>query len=203
MDVIEVVRKDHDRVEELFSRYHGGGGITGLVKGITGNVPAKQRRAAVEGLCRELDLHARLEEEILYPAARATGDGQLVRLIDESRREHARLKETVRELRGRSGEAESLENEVNALQEQVEHHVSEEEGEMLPLLEQVMAAERRAELGRRFQAGKRQPGGRRAQRATARRGRAARAGGRRRTARATKGARQKKRARGRRKAQRK
>jgi len=135
--------------------------------------------------------------------ARATADGQLVRLIDESLREHAKVKEMVRALRGRSKEAENLESEVNALQEQVEHHVSEEEGEMLPLLEQVMAAERRAELGRRFQAGKRQPGGRRAQRATARRGRAARAGGRRRTARATKGARQKKRARGRRKAQRK
>src|SRR5262249_8549619 len=117
MDVIEIVRKDHDRVEELFSRYHGGSGITGLVKGLIGNVPARQRRTAVEGLCRELDLHARLEEQILYPAARATADGQLVRLIDESLREHAKVKEMVRELRGRSPEAEDLDSRVNALQE--------------------------------------------------------------------------------------
>src|SRR5262249_8608797 len=166
MDVIEIVRKDHDRVEELFSRYHGGGGITGLVKGLTGNVSARQRRTAVEGICRELDLHARLEEHILYPAARVTGDGQLARLVDESLREHAKVKEMGRELQMGWQGAEDLDSRVNALQEEVEHHVSEEEGEMLPRLEQMMSAERRAELGGRFQAGKRSTGGRRAQRRT-------------------------------------
>ena len=200
MDVIEIVKKDHDRVEELFSRFRGGGGLTGLVKRVTGNVPARQRRTAVEGICRELDIHARLEEEILYPAARATGDGELARMIDESFREHARVKEMVRELRTGKHEGEELDNRVNALEECVSHHVNEEEGEMLPRPEEVMSPERRADLGRRFQAGKRRSAPR-ARKATAR-ARATRAGGRRRVARATKGTRQKKRAR-RRTAQRK
>jgi len=200
MDVIQIVKKDHDRVEELFSRFRGGGGLTGLVKRVTGNVPARQRRTAVERICHELDIHARLEEAILYPAAQATGDGELARLIDESLREHARVKEMVRELRTGKHEGEELDNRVNALEECVSHHVNEEEGEMLPRVEEVMSPEQRADLGRRFQAGKRR-GAPRARKAPAR-ARTKRAGGRRRTTTAAKGTRQKKRAR-RRTAQRK
>jgi len=200
MDVIEIVKKDHDRVEELFSKFRGGGGLTGLVKRVTGNVSTRQRRTAVVAICRELDIHARLEEEILYPAARATGDGELARQIDESLREHARVKAMVHELQTTSFEGEELDNRVNALEECVSHHVNEEEGEMLPRVDEVMSPEQRADLGRRFQAGKRRSAPR-ARKATAR-ARATRTGGRRRTARATKGARQKKRVR-RRTAQRK
>ena len=72
MDAIELIMKDHDRVEELFARFKGGGGLTGLVRRVTGNVPARERRTAVEHICRELDVHTRVEEEILYPAAQAT-----------------------------------------------------------------------------------------------------------------------------------
>jgi hemerythrin superfamily protein len=189
MDVIDIVKKDHDRVEELFSKFRGGGGLTGLVKRVTGNVPTRQRRTAVDGICRELDIHARLEEEILYPAARATGDGEIARMIDESLREHARVKELVRELRTGKHEGDELDNRVNALEECVSHHVNEEEGEMLPRLEEVMSPEERADLGRRFQAGKGRSAPR-ARKATAR-ARTKRT----RVARAVKSTRQKKRAR--------
>jgi hypothetical protein len=102
----------------------------------------------------------------------------------------------VHELQTTSYEGEQLDERVNALEECVTHHVNEEEGEMLPRLEQVMAAEQRAELGRRFQAGKRGTAPRARKRP--RRARATRAGGRRQTVRAAKSTRQKKRARGRR-----
>jgi hypothetical protein len=83
MDAITLIKKDHDKVEELFARYNGGGGLTGLVKRITGNVPVRQKTTALEGICRELDVHARIEEEILYPALRKTGDPELQRQVDE------------------------------------------------------------------------------------------------------------------------
>jgi len=155
MDVIDVVRKDHRRVEELFSRFRGGGGLTGLVRRVTGDVPRRQRRSAVEGICRELDLHARLEEEIVYPAARATADPELGRLIGESLREHARVKQLVAQLRATSPEDGDVDARVDALEECVRHHVTQEEGEMLPRLEQVMPERERAQLGRRMQARKR------------------------------------------------
>jgi len=155
MDVIEIIKKDHDRVEELFSRFKGGGGLAGLVRRVTGTVPNRQRRTAVEGICRELDLHARLEEEIFYPPVRSTGDTELGRLIEESLREHARVKELIRELRDGRHEDAELDARVNALEECVQHHVREEENEMLPRVEQLMPELERAKLGRRMQARKR------------------------------------------------
>jgi hemerythrin superfamily protein len=160
MDAIGLLKKDHDKVEELFARYHGGGGLTGLVKRVTGNVPARQKTTAVDGICRELDVHARIEEEIFYPALRRTGDAELQRLVDESVREHARVKELVRTLerRGREmdGDTDAL---VSELQQCVDHHVREEENEMFPRVEDVVSEDERGTLGRALQARKRELGG--------------------------------------------
>ncbi len=203
MDVIEIVKKDHDRVEALFTRFNGGGGLTGLVKRVTGSVSPRQRKAAVVGICRELDIHTRLEEDILYPAASATGDTELARLVDESWREHARVKELVRELRDGGFEGEELDRRVNALEECVQHHVGEEENEMLPRLAELMPEERRAGLGRLMQAGKRRSAPRTAaarRKRASTRGRTVRAAGARRRTGAAKSIRRKKRARARRRA---
>ena len=173
MDAIELVKKDHDRVEELFARFKGGGGLTGLVRRVTGNVPPRQRRLAVEGICRELDVHARIEEEILYPAVRATEDAELQKLVDESLREHARVKEHVAWLCQHHAD-EELDDRVTALELDVQHHVNEEENEMLPRVEQLLPEAQRAALGRRMQQRKRELGAGRAAptRAAARKGRA-------------------------------
>jgi len=155
MDVIMIIKKDHERVNELFSRFKGGRGLTGLVRRVTGNVPERQRRTAVEGICRELEIHTALEEDIFYPAVRATGDPELGRQIDESLREHARVKDLVRQLREGRYEGEELDARMSALEECVQHHVREEEGEMLPRVEQIVPERQRSDLGRRMQARKR------------------------------------------------
>ena len=185
MDAIDLVKKDHDRVEELFRRFKGGGGLTGLVRRATGTVPPRQRRTAVEGICRELDVHARIEEEILYPAIRSIHDADLDRMVKESLREHARVKRDVAALRRRS-DGEGVEDRVAALEECVNHHVSEEENEMLPRVADLLDPAKREALGRRMQARKRAlAAGRPATRAAAGRRAAARktaGGGRRRRA---------------------
>ena len=172
MDVIDVIKKDHRRVEELFSRFRGGGGLTGLVRRVTGDVPSRQRRSAVDGICRELDVHARLEEEIVYPAARATGDPELGRLVGESLHEHGRIKELVGQLRDAGPHDGDVDARVDALEERVRHHVSEEESEMLPRLEHVVSERDREQLGRRMQ-GRRRGASAPRRRAVKRRGRRA------------------------------
>ena len=170
MDVVDLVKRDHDRVEELFTRFKGGGGLTGLVKRVTGNVSLRQRRTAVTAVCRELDTHATLEEEILYPAARATGDADLGRMLDEAAREHARVKEMVAELRQGRHEGDDLDTKMSSLEECVSHHVREEENEMLPRIESLIDERQRARLGQRMQARRRRARARRAtRRPTARR----------------------------------
>jgi hemerythrin superfamily protein len=197
MDAITLIKKDHDKVEELFARYNGGGGLTGLVKRITGNVPVRQKTTALEGICRELDVHARIEEEILYPALRKTGDPELQRQVDESIREHARVKELVGKLRTRTGEPDAdTDAMVSELQQCVDHHVREEENEMFPRMEEVVPEPERRELGRQLQERKRTLGGGTARRARpAARGRTRTAGVRRSVAKKTAARTRKKRAR--------
>jgi iron-sulfur cluster repair protein YtfE (RIC family) len=197
MDAITLIKKDHDKVEELFARYNGGGGLTGLVKRITGNVPVRQKTTALEGICRELDVHARIEEDILYPALRKTGDPELQRQVDESIREHARVKDLVGKLRTRTGELDAdTDAMVSELQQCVEHHVREEENEMFPRMEEVVPEPERRELGRQLQERKRTLAGGTARRARpAARGRTRTAGVRRSTAKKTTARPRKKRAR--------
>jgi len=197
MDAITLIKKDHDKVEELFARYNGGGGLTGLVKRITGNVPVRQKTTALEGICRELDVHARIEEDILYPALRKTGDPELQRQVDDSIREHARVKELVGKLRTRTGEPDAdTDAMVSELQQCVDHHVREEENEMFPRMEEVVPEPERRELGRQLQERKRTLAGGTARRARpAARGRTRTAGVRRSAAKKTAARPRKKRAR--------
>jgi hemerythrin superfamily protein len=197
MDAITLIKKDHDKVEGLFARYNGGGGLTGLVKRITGNVPVRQKTTALEGICRELDVHARIEEDILYPALRKTGDPELQRQVDESIREHARVKDLVGKLRTRTGELDAdTDAMVSELQQCVDHHVREEENEMFPRMEEVVPEPERRELGRQLQERKRTLAGGTARRARpAARGRTRTAGVRRSVAKKTAARPRKKRAR--------
>jgi iron-sulfur cluster repair protein YtfE (RIC family) len=177
MDVVDLVKRDHDRVEELFRRFNGGGGLTGLVRRVTGTVSPRQRKTAVTALCRELDTHAQLEEEILYPAIRATGDTELGRMVDEAFHEHARVKDMVAELRQGRHAGEELDAKMSSLEDSVSHHVREEEDEMLPRVQSVIDERERARLAQRMQVRRRRVLGRGAtlragRRAAARRGRA-------------------------------
>jgi hemerythrin superfamily protein len=182
MDATELLKRDHDAVAKLFQRFRMGRGN-------------RTRRAVLEQICDELTVHAQIEEEIFYPAVRATGDATLVEKVDEALREHAEVKASVEALRARSDEAEGtdVEGMMARLAESVEHHVGEEEGELFPRLAEVMDERHRADIGRRLKARKdeltgggpsRQRRVARARRrtATTRRRRARTAGGRRKPA---------------------
>jgi len=153
MDAIELLKKDHQEVTKLFQRFSGGKGD-------------RNGRSVVEKICDELDVHSRIEEEIFYPAVREA-DTELAREVDEALQEHARVKEQVRMLREhlRDG-GDGLAGQVTALQQDVEHHVTEEEGEMFPKVAEVVDGRERTRLGERMQARKSElSGGGRARRA--------------------------------------
>ena len=154
MDVTKLLKADHDRVRELFRQYKGGGGLTGLVKRVTGNVAVDEQRDALRQICREFEMHAQLEEEIFYPALKAAGDEQLRKEVDEGIEEHAQAKRLVAGLRGRLDEAENLGSEVSELESAIDHHATEEENEMFPRVQEVLPEARRAELAREIRARK-------------------------------------------------
>jgi hemerythrin superfamily protein len=86
------------------------------------------RERLVSRICDELTLHARLEEEVFYPAVReAIGDGEL---LNEAEVEHASAKDLIRQIETRTASDPRYNALVTVLGEYVMHHVKEEEGEM-------------------------------------------------------------------------
>ena len=119
---VEVLKKDHDEVEKLFDQYED-------AKDESNSELKVQIVAAV---CKALTIHARIEEEIFYPALRS-GDDDAADLVDEAAVEHQTLKALVAELEGAAPDEELYDAKVKVLSEYVKHHVKEEEGEMFPL----------------------------------------------------------------------
>ena len=142
MDAIELLKRDHQEVTRLFQRYSARRGGRGA-------------RSVIDTIGRELEVHAQIEEEIFYPAVRYADD-ELARLVDESLREHARMKNDIAALR----EAGDDDARVMQLQQDVEHHVTEEEGKMFPRLAEVMDDDRRSELGEQLEERKTELSGR-------------------------------------------
>lgn len=154
MDAIELLKKDHAKVTELFKRFNDGGGLTGVVKRLTGNTASPgQRRTTAEQICRELDVHTRIEESVFYPAARALRDERIDGMLDEAAREHGAIKERFAEAGDAAGD-DALRAAMAKLQERVDHHVRDEESEMFPRLGELMPDAERADLGRRLAAEK-------------------------------------------------
>jgi hypothetical protein len=76
-------------------------------------------------ICLELSVHTALEEEIFYPACRGKVDEELLK---ESYVEHDAAKLLIAEIEAGKGENdEFFDSKLKVLQEQIEHHVEEEE----------------------------------------------------------------------------
>lgn len=77
-------------------------------------------------------MHTQLEEEVFYPAVRAVADQEGEELVEESLEEHHVVDVLIEELKRMSPEDERYDAKMTVLCENVEHHIQEEEEEMLP-----------------------------------------------------------------------
>ena len=159
MDAIAFLKKDHEKVTALFQRFNDGGGLTGVVRRLTGNSASPaQRRSIAEQICRALDVHAQIEEAAFYPAVRALRDERLDEMLDEALREHGTIKDRVEETRLALEDEDRLNSAMTSLQQCVDHHVAEEEREMFPKVEERMPEQERSALGRDLAARQRSAG---------------------------------------------
>ena len=81
-------------------------------------------------ICALLTVHATIEEEIFYPAARAAIDDQ--GLLDEAEVEHGTAKELIAQIEASDPSQVLYDAKVQVLGEYIRHHVKEEEGELFP-----------------------------------------------------------------------
>jgi hemerythrin superfamily protein len=129
---VEMLTADHRKVRNLFQQYQ------------SANDQAAKRRIA-EQVFVELEIHAQLEEMVFYPAFAAAADEEGKDLVAEARQEHQTVKDLLVELRGMDADNEDFEIQFQELMEDVEHHAQEEETEMFPEAEELLA-EQDAEL---------------------------------------------------------
>jgi hemerythrin superfamily protein len=117
----QMIRQDHKKVEGLFKKFE-------QTKG------SQAKRRLAENAMTELEVHAALEEEIFYPAVkREVDDGSMVQ---EAIEEHRTVKQLISELKGMEEANDEFESQFSELIENVQHHVEEEENEMLPKVEE-------------------------------------------------------------------
>ena len=75
-------------------------------------------------------MHATIEEEIFYPAARAVAAAPT--LLDEALVEHASAKALIAQIRDMQADDALYDAKVRVLGEYIDHHVREEENELFP-----------------------------------------------------------------------
>lgn len=86
--------------------------------------PALQRRALAEEICMELTIHAKLEEELFYPAVRDALNEDT--LVDEAEDQHGSQREFIAQILVMRPEDELYDAKVAVLSEYVERHVHKE-----------------------------------------------------------------------------
>jgi hemerythrin-like domain-containing protein len=126
-DAIAMLTQDHKEVKALFEQYDA------LAEG---DGEDQEKAAIAVRICQMLTVHATVEEEIFYPAAREhLSDDEA--LIDEADVEHATAKDLIAQIEDSSPEEELYDAKVKVLGEYIDHHVKEEEGEIFPKLKKA------------------------------------------------------------------
>jgi len=143
-DATALLTRDHADVKKLFKEYE---------KLADAEADGEERQALAEQICDMLTVHATIEEEIFYPAAReAEVESDL---LDEAEVEHASAKDLIAQIKAMGPDEELYDAKVKVLGEYINHHVQEEEGEMFPKCRKadmdladlaMQLAERKAEL---------------------------------------------------------
>ena len=124
MDAIALLKADHRTVEDLFEQFENASG------------DAKKQELALQ-ICAELTVHAKIEEEIFYPACEGKVEDELMR---EAYVEHDGAKVLIAEIESGKPSDEYYNAKVKVLQEQIEHHVEEEEQRLEGMFAQARKA---------------------------------------------------------------
>src|SRR3954471_18677883 len=123
-DAVALLKEDHRTVEELFEKFEKASG-------------EGRKQSIAERICLELSVHAQIEEEIFYPACEGKVDEDLLK---ESYVEHDGAKVLIAEIMNGGPSDEFYDAKVKVLQEEIEHHIEEEEKRMEGLFAQARKA---------------------------------------------------------------
>jgi hemerythrin superfamily protein len=118
--VIEMLKEDHEKVKGLFEEFETAEG--------------REQADIAATAIMELEVHADLEEKLIYPAIREQIDED--EMMNEAIEEHHLVHVLIKELKKLKPKDEVFQAKFKVLGELVKHHIEEEEGEILPKAQQ-------------------------------------------------------------------
>ena len=114
--VLTMLKADHKKVKALFAEFE--------------DATARKREDIARTAMQDLEVHAELEEGLIYPAIRAGIDDD--EMMNEANEEHHLVHVLIAELKELEPSDDTFQAKFTVLGELVKHHVKEEEGEMFP-----------------------------------------------------------------------
>lgn len=153
-DVFEMLKADHRQVQDLFTRFE--------------DADKRTKTSIAEEVLTSLEVHAALEEELVYPALAEVLDDE--ETINEAKEEHHVAKLLIKELRKMDADEEGFATKFKVLGELVGHHIEEEEEEVFPQAQEggfepesisEEVSKRKAKLMQKYEGGKKSAGSRR------------------------------------------
>ena len=110
--VIEMLKEDHDKVKALFEQFEEADG--------------REKGEIAKTAIQDLEVHAELEEKLIYPAIRAEIDHD--DMMNEAVEEHHLVHVLIAELKKLKSSDDKFQAKFCVLGELVKHHIEEEEG---------------------------------------------------------------------------
>jgi hemerythrin superfamily protein len=120
--VLSMLKADHEKVNALFAEFKEA-------------KDARTKDRIVRETLRELEVHAKLEETLIYPAIRREIDADDT--MDEALEEHHLAHTLINELKRMTPGDERFAAKFTVLGESIKHHVQQEEGQMFPQAEEA------------------------------------------------------------------
>jgi len=131
MNAVKMLKQQHREVDALFKRFES-------------EKPGEPRKRVFEEIADALAVHASIEERHFYPGVKQK---QTEEILYESVEEHLEIKRAIADLLSLDDDDETFEAKVKVLQEDVEHHVEEEETILFPKVEKLVDAETLEAIG--------------------------------------------------------
>ena len=141
MNAFTLLKSDHEKVAGILDKLEG-----------TTERALKTREDLFAQLKTEMDIHAHIEETILYPVLEKAEESRDITL--EAYEEHRLVKQLLGELEAGAKDDEQWTAKFTVLKENIEHHVEEEEGEMFKKARKVLSEEEIEILGARMEKAK-------------------------------------------------
>jgi hemerythrin superfamily protein len=137
LDALKLLKEDHDRVKKMLAE-----GESTTERG------EKTREELLSRLKSDLEIHERMEEEVLYPALKSHPKAKELAL--EGYEEHHVVDTILAELEQTRPSDETWAAKFKVVKEHLEHHIEEEETQMFPKARSAFSEDDLEEMGRRM-----------------------------------------------------